>query len=103
MQVNGVGNNLPLRPAYGVGQGAGNVGGSGGETGFAGMLSQALHDLAQVEQNATDLAGRLAAGEEVDVHDVVLATEMESLAFSLAMQVRNRLVEAYQEVFRMQI
>lgn len=104
MQVNGAGNNFPIRPAYAPGQGPAKAAGEAGQgQGFAAMLGQALQDLAQVEQNANNLAGRLAAGEEVDIHDVVLATEMESLAFSLAMQVRNRLVEAYQEIFRMQI
>ena len=45
----------------------------------------------------------IATGGERDLHDVVLAVEMESLAFDLAVQIRNRLLEAYSEIFRMQI
>jgi flagellar hook-basal body complex protein FliE len=39
----------------------------------------------------------------MDLHDVVLAAEMESLAFNLAVEIRNRLVDAYGEISRMQI
>ena len=45
----------------------------------------------------------IATGGEKDLHDVVMSVEMESLAFDLAVQIRNRLVEAYSEVFRMQV
>ena len=45
----------------------------------------------------------LAVGGDRDLHDVVLAVEMESIAFELAVQIRNRLVEAYQEIFRMSV
>ena len=45
----------------------------------------------------------LAVGGEQDLHDIVLAVEMESIAFELAVQIRNRLVDAYSEIFRMSI
>jgi len=45
----------------------------------------------------------MATGEDVDLHDVMIALETESLAMSLATTVRNKAVEAYQEVFRMQM
>jgi flagellar hook-basal body complex protein FliE len=101
MQVSGIQGNIPAIPSYGAGKPA--PAGAGDTKGFGDMLSEVMHDLAQTEKNTNDAAARLATGEDVDVHDVVLATEMESLAFNLAMQVRNKLVEAYQEVFRMQI
>ncbi len=39
----------------------------------------------------------------MDLHDAVLAAELESLSFDLAVQIRNRLVDAYQEIFRMSV
>jgi flagellar hook-basal body complex protein FliE len=45
----------------------------------------------------------LATGQDVSLVDTVLAMERTSLSFSLAMQVRNKVVEAYQDVMRMQM
>ena len=62
-----------------------------------------LDGLAEMEaQGAAALEG-LAVASEGDLHDAVLAVEMESIAFELAVQVRNRLVDAYQEIFRMSV
>ena len=44
----------------------------------------------------------LATGQDVELHDVMMALEAESMTMSLATNVRNKAVEAYQEVFRMQ-
>jgi flagellar hook-basal body complex protein FliE len=46
---------------------------------------------------------QLAAGEATNLHDVMLRLEESRLAFQLAVQVRNRVVEAYQDVLRMQV
>ena len=71
--------------------------------GFADMLSQAIGQLQSVSDNANSKVNALATGQDVELHDVMLALEAESLAMSLATTVRNRAVEAYQEVFRMQM
>lgn len=72
-------------------------------TGFADLLGRALSSLQAVSDNADAKVAALAAGEDVELHDVMLALEAESLATSLAVQVRNKAVEAYQEIFRMNI
>ena len=46
---------------------------------------------------------KVASGEPVELHDVMLAQERASLGFELAVQVRNKLVEAYQDIMRMQV
>lgn len=66
---------------------------------FAQMLDALSGASAEADAATTDLA----VGGERDLHDVVLAVEMESLSFDLAVQIRNRLVEAYSEIFRMQV
>ncbi len=71
--------------------------------GFADMLGQALGQLQSVSDNANQKVNAMATGQEVDLHDVMLSLEAESLAMNLATTVRNRAVEAYQEVFRMQM
>jgi flagellar hook-basal body complex protein FliE len=91
--------------ATGAATPASNAVGVTGATGpdFGRMLGNVLNTLAGSERTTTDLVTRAAAGEAVDLHDVMIATQVESLNFQVALQVRNKLVEAYQEVFRMQM
>ncbi len=71
--------------------------------GFADMLGQALGQLQSISDHADAKVEALATGQDVELHDVMLALETESLAMNLVTQVRNKAVEAYQEVFRMQM
>lgn len=107
----------PIEPISRSLQGAGQIkalapGGPGpaspategkGDTGFVGMLEHALGDLNDLAQQADTLASRAATGEDVDLHELVLSMERAGLGFQLALQVRNKLVEAYQEISRMQV
>lgn len=68
---------------------------------FGEILGQALSRLAAQEARADELAARLARGEAVELHEVILAGEKAQLALELAVQVRNKVVEAYQEIMRM--
>ena len=71
--------------------------------GFADMLGQAVNQLQAISDNANTKVNAMATGQNVDLSDVMLALQSESLAMSLTTQVRNKAVEAYQEVFRMQM
>lgn len=71
--------------------------------GFADLLGQAMGELQAVSDNANSQVNALATGQDVELHDVMLALEAEGLAINLATNVRNKAVEAYQEVFRMQV
>lgn len=70
---------------------------------FGKLLGQALEGLAAAEERADLLTARLASGEPVELHEVIIATEKAQLAFDLAVQLRNRVVEAYQEIMRMPV
>lgn len=70
---------------------------------FGQMLQNALSQLSQKENAANEMTTRLAAGEDIELHQVMLTMQETDMAFQLAMQVRNKLVEAYQEVMRMQV
>jgi flagellar hook-basal body complex protein FliE len=74
-------------------------GAQGGHDAFGALLGS----LAGSQQAADGARADIAVGADRDLHDAVLAVEMESLAFDLAVQIRNRLVDAYQEVFRMSV
>ena len=71
--------------------------------GFGGILADALQKLAGLQEEAAAQSQALATGRADDVTSVVMAVERASLALQLAVQVRNRAVEAYQDIFRMQI
>lgn len=71
--------------------------------GFADLLGAAMGELQGVSDNANQQINALATGQDVELHDVMLALEAESLSVNLATNVRNKAVEAYQEVFRMQV
>ena len=71
--------------------------------GFGDVLSGALDNLNQSAQTSDGLAEAFAAGEDVEIHEVMVAVQETQIAFQLATQVRNRAVEAYQEIMRMQL
>ena len=71
-------------------------------SGFADLLGQAVNQLQSISNNADNKVAAMATGKDVELSDVMLSLETESLAMSLVTQVRNKAVEAYQEVFRMQ-
>jgi flagellar hook-basal body complex protein FliE len=77
---------------------AGNAAG-----GFGQALTDAISGISESQNAADDASVRMAAGDPIDLHEVMLARETASLQFQLAVQVRNKLVEAYQEVMRMQV
>ena len=70
---------------------------------FVEMLGNALQGVNDSQQQADNLANQVALGKDVEIHDAVLATEEANLSFQYTMQIRNKLIEAYQEIMRMQI
>ena len=70
---------------------------------FAGTLHKALGEVNELQVQADDAATKLAMGEAEDIHQVMIAMEEAKMAMQLTVQVRNKIVEAYQEVSRMQI
>lgn len=74
-----------------------------GGGGFGNMLAGELGKLDNLQQQASTSAEQLATGKATDVSSVAMEVERASLALQLAAQVRNKTVEAYQELFRMQV
>lgn len=71
--------------------------------GFGEVLGQAIGAVEQARGAAGAEVGKLLSGESGELHTAVLATQRAELAFELFLQVRNKVVQAYQEVMRMQI
>jgi flagellar hook-basal body complex protein FliE len=66
-------------------------------------LARTLDQLNTTQQAADAGAAQLAAGAPVDLHQVMIQMEQANLSLGLALQVRNKLIEAYQEISRMPI
>ncbi|MCP3979374.1 MAG: flagellar hook-basal body complex protein FliE [bacterium] len=81
--------------------GASDVGRADSGSGFTDALKEAVQtvDELQHESEASQLA--FAREEDIDLHDVLIKVEEAEIAFKTMMQIRNKLVEAYQEVMRM--
>lgn len=72
-------------------------------SGFGSVLADAIGRVDQFQKNADTSIGKFLSGEDEEVHKVALATEQASMSFDLFLQVRNKVVSAYQEVMRMQM
>ncbi|SDF38821.1 flagellar hook-basal body complex protein FliE [Sporolituus thermophilus] len=70
---------------------------------FAQFLTDALRDVNRLQHEAQQASLNLAAGKVQDISEVVIAAEKATIALQLTMQVRNKVVDAYQEVMRMQV
>jgi flagellar hook-basal body complex protein FliE len=67
---------------------------------FGEILNQFLDQVDQAQHKSDDMVESLALGEPVDVHQVMLALSEASNALNLTLQVRGKLLEAYQELMR---
>jgi flagellar hook-basal body complex protein FliE len=70
---------------------------------FGQLVSQGLQSVNQQLQTSQVDLQRLASGEAENLHHVMLKLEESRLSFQLMLQVRNRLLESYQEIMRMQV
>lgn len=70
---------------------------------FQDLFSQALVQVEQDQVAAAHAAVKLATGEVQDIAEVMIASERANLSLGLALQVRNKLLEAYQEIMRTSI
>ena len=70
---------------------------------FGAVLKRMLNEVNEAQVNANEALKGFLTGEVQDIHQVVLATEEARLMLELAVQVRNKIVEAYQEISRTQL
>jgi flagellar hook-basal body complex protein FliE len=70
---------------------------------FGQVLKESLSQVNTLQHEADQAIQSLASGGTTTLHDTMLAIQKAELSFKLMMQVRNKIVEAYQEVLRMQV
>ncbi|MBS1717876.1 MAG: flagellar hook-basal body complex protein FliE [Armatimonadetes bacterium] len=75
----------------------------GGGSDFAKQLMDVLKEVNATEQNSVKAQQSLMTGQPVDYHDLMIAMEKASTAMQLTMSVRNKVLEAYQEISHLAI
>jgi flagellar hook-basal body complex protein FliE len=70
---------------------------------FQSMFASAINSVESFRKDADTKVGNFLAGEGEELHNVIISTQKAELSFELFQQVRNKVVQAYQEVMRMQM
>lgn len=70
---------------------------------FSQVLSDAVKDINQLQKDADDAISSVQLDSTASVHEAVIALEKADISFRAMMQVRNKILEAYQEVMRTQV
>ena len=92
----------PVRAVGGAGAAGGAQGGQPARP-FSEVLSDALSQVNQFQLEADRQSMLLATGQASEIHSVMIAAEKAELALELTLQLRNKALEAYQEIMRMQV
>lgn len=93
----------PVEPLIGGGAGAAGAAGAAGGVSFQQVFSGLIHGVKAAEANADQQMTAWMNGEQKDLHEVALSVQKAGLTFDVAMEVRNKMMSAYQEVMRMQL
>ncbi len=75
----------------------------GGATSFLNHLKDAVENVDQSQLRRDDAVQSMVTGEIGEVHDVMIAAEEAQLSFELMLEVRNKLLESYQQIMQMQV
>jgi flagellar hook-basal body complex protein FliE len=74
-----------------------------GESSFLDTLKDSIKRVGELEKEADKEVEKLAKMESDDVTSTMMAIEKADLTFQLMMQVRNKIIDAYQEIMRLQV
>jgi flagellar hook-basal body complex protein FliE len=70
---------------------------------FGNMLARSLNEVNDLHSAADDAVQNLAAGKQKDIHQTMIALEKADVSFQLLMQVRNKIISAYETIMRMSV
>lgn len=75
----------------------------GAQQSFTSMLKDSINSVNNAEIQSDALTKKMANGENVDLHTVMIASQKASISIAATLEIRNKVVEAYQEIMRMNI
>ncbi|MCA1053507.1 flagellar hook-basal body complex protein FliE [Rossellomorea aquimaris] len=74
---------------------------SDGTGSFAELLKKSIDEVNRSQVQSDQMTEKLVRGEDVDLHQVMIASQKASITLQTTIEVRNKVVEAYQEIMRM--
>ncbi len=90
-----------LTPLSGGGNVTANVKGTG--DGFGSLIKDAVESIDSTQKSAEQEISKAVTGESPDLHKTIIALQTADLKFQLGLQVRNKLIGAYDEIMRMPV
>lgn len=72
-------------------------------TSFGQTLTQAISDVNNLQSEAGKAVEKMVTGEAADLHEVMIAVEKARTSFDLLMEIRNKTIDVYREIMRMQV
>lgn len=78
-------------------------GGASESKGFGAVLKESMDEVNKLQLDADKSIEDLATGRNKNIHETMIAVSKADLAFRMTMQVRNKVMDAYQEVMRMSV
>jgi flagellar hook-basal body complex protein FliE len=71
--------------------------------GFGEVLQNAIQEVSELQNQAGQATQQVMTGEIKDIHSAMIAVQKADISFQMMMQVRNKIVSAYQEIMKMQV
>ncbi len=81
----------------------GQDGAGASKSDFGALLEKTVAEVERLQQEAAQAAEGMASGRTEGIHETMIALKKAELSFKMMMQVRNKIVKAYEEVMRMQV
>lgn len=94
---------IESRPGIRLGETANHQKAHKAQDSFASYLEAQLNDVNQVQVEANEAVAAMATGRSHNIHETMIALDKADVSFRMLVKVRNKAVEAYQEIMRMQI
>lgn len=99
-------NEIGIKGVRGIVQGIGIKGpdkGAGSGESFSEALKNSIEQVNKLQVEADQASQELLLGQDRNIHQVMIAVEKANLSFQLMMQVRNKIITAYEEMMRIQV
>lgn len=102
MEIQSIFNNIPVERTSNKFN-SNNMSPSETEGSFSNLLKNAINNVNAQQVKSDQLTEKLVKGQDVELHEVMIAAEKASISLNATLEFRNKVVEAYQEIIRMQV
>lgn len=103
MPVNSILTNAPIPLNYSKPSNEVNPTPAEAQKNFSAFLKDAINDVSKSQIESDVLTEKLVRGDNVELHEVMVAAQKAAITLNATMEVRNKVVEAYQEIIRMPV